>query len=144
MSADRRYGYREAEILGADPCRLVALLLRNLIDRLSDARAAVSVGDIPRRSRQITRAGEILNELAQSVDHARGGEISRNLVEIYDYLQRLLQRANFEQVAEPLVEAEGILRVLLEAWEQSLVGSAQPAPGAPAPQAAYEPVSCLG
>jgi flagellar protein FliS len=144
MSADRRYGYREAEILEADPCRLVALLLRNLIDRLADARAAVAAGDIRRRSSQITRAGEILNELAQSVDHTAGGEIGRNLVEIYDYLQRLLQRANFEQVAPPLVEAEGILRMLLEAWEQGLDGSGQPGPHAPAHDADYEPVSCLG
>jgi flagellar protein FliS len=144
MSADRRYDYRETEVLEADRCRLVVLLYRSLIHRLAEARAALAAGDIRARSSQITMASEILNELAQSVNHSEGGEISRNLVELYDYLQRLLQRANFEQAAPPLVEAETILRVLLEAWERCPAGREKPAPSAAASEADYEPVSCLG
>ncbi|HBY61334.1 MAG TPA: hypothetical protein DEH78_16050, partial [Solibacterales bacterium] len=41
-------------------------------------------GDIAGRSKEIVRAVSILTELSLSVDRSRGGELSRNLIELYD------------------------------------------------------------
>lgn len=110
--------YLETEILQADPLKLVQLLYRGALDSIGKARRFLQGGDIKGRSQQITKALEILTELATSLDRERGGELARTLVELYDYMQRRLQEANFQQVEAPMIEVENLLRTLLEGWEQ--------------------------
>ena len=119
MSTDVRDAYLESEILEADGWKLVQLMYRKTLDSLAAARQHLADGEIDQRSREITRVSEILNELALALDHDSGGELSRNLVELYDYVQTLLHTANYEQKDAPLVEAEKLLSTLLEAWESS-------------------------
>jgi flagellar protein FliS len=110
--------YQEAEILNADPLKLVRLMYRAAIDSIAAARRHVQAGQIPERSRRILRAAAIINELTQSLDRGRGGEIATNLAELYDYVGRKLVQANIQQLEAPLIESEELLRTLLEAWEQ--------------------------
>lgn len=109
--------YLESTILSADPLELVAILYHAALDRVGSAKAALREGDILRRSREITRASEVLNELALSLDHEQGGDFSRNLAELYDYMQRRLIEANCQQVIEPLDEVTSLLLTLREGWE---------------------------
>ena len=131
---DARLAYVENEILQADPIRLVQMLYRGALLAVGKARVHVHERDIAARSRQITKASEIINELTLSLNYEQGGEVARNLVELYDYMQRRLQDANFRQVEEPLVELERLLTTLLEAWEQCA-----PPPALTARQAYPEP-----
>ncbi len=109
--------YLEAEVLSADPMKLVWLLYRGALDASRTARACVESGDISGRSRQINRAYGILQELAGSLDHAQGGEISRRLASLYMYMQSRLIEANVRQSAQPLEEVETLLTTLLDAWK---------------------------
>lgn len=118
LAFDARLAYVENEILQADPVRLVQLLYRGALEAIGKARVFVREKNILDRSRQITKATDIINELTLSIDRERGGEIAANLVELYDYMQRRLQDANFRQIEEPLIELEKLLGTLLEAWEQ--------------------------
>ncbi len=118
MNEQRRQAYLDSAILESDPVKLIQILYRAALDAAGQARRHLAAGEIMARSRQLGKAGAILNELALSLNHQSGGSLSRNLVELYDYMQRLLQKANFEQVEAPLVELEGLLRTLLAAWEQ--------------------------
>ena len=79
--------YFEAEVLHADPLKLVQMLYRGAIDAVAAARRHVVEGNIRERSRSITRAMEIVNQLMFSLDHTAGGEISRNLSGLYAYIQ---------------------------------------------------------
>ena len=117
MRHNARLAYLETEILQADPVELVRLLYRGALGAVTKARQHVRENDIRARSRQITKASEILNELATSVDVEKGGGIATNLLELYDYMQRLLLEANFKQVEGPLVELEKLLATVLEGWE---------------------------
>ncbi len=110
--------YLDSEVLSADPIKLVQLLYRGALDAISGARRALASKDIATRSRLITKASAILNELALSLDHSTQPELCRNLVELYDYMLRRLIDANTQQVEAPLVEVEGLLRELLAAWQQ--------------------------
>lgn len=142
MTLDARDAYLETEILQADGRQLVHFLYEKALESLREARGYLAQGRITERSRSITRASEIVNELALALDHDTGGEVSRNLVEIYDYIQTLLQAANFEQIEPPLVEAEQLLETLCDAWQQS-----QPPEHAPVPveqPVERMPVDCLG
>lgn len=145
MPEGGRGAYLENEILQVDGWRLVELIYRAAIDAIGKAREHLRAGAIQARSRQITRASELVSELALSLDHEAGGGLSRNLAELYDYIQRLLQEANFRQIEPPLVEAQELLRTLLEAWQQAAAQDAPTSsPAAWSRQSERVPVNCLG
>lgn len=124
MHTDAHRSYLEGEILAADPLKLVQLLYRGALDAVQAARQHLNAGEIPNRSRNINKALSIVNELMLSLDHARGEGLSRELVELYDYIQRLLIAANVKQSEAPLIEAEKLLQTLLDAWQQCCVSTA--------------------
>lgn len=130
--------YLEAEVLGADPVTLVGILYRAAIESVAGARRHLLARDIQQRSRSITRASEILNQLMLSLDHSVGGELSRNLVELYAYMQTRLIDANTNQTDPPLAEVERLLVILAEAWR-----TATAIPAVSAADSSYVPVSCV-
>ena len=111
--------YRENEILTADPLKLVQMMYRAAIDSIGAARRHVRAGEIAERNLAIMRAWNIVNELMQSLNHAAGGEISRNLAGLYAYIQLRLLEANAQQTEPPLEEAEKLLATLLEGWSSA-------------------------
>lgn len=109
--------YLESEVFSAHPVKLVCLLYRGAIESVESARRHLREGDRLRRGRELAKASEILTELRSVLDYERGGDLSRNLGELYDYLQRRLNEAHIEQSDEPLAEAVRLLQVLLEGWK---------------------------
>jgi flagellar protein FliS len=118
MRSNPYQAYIHDEILTADPVRLVQLLYRGAIEATGDARRRLKEGDIKGRSAAITKAVEILAELASSLDHSKGGKLSAQLAELYDYMQRRLLAANSEQSEAPLAEVEELMETLEGAWQQ--------------------------
>ena len=109
--------YLESRVLSADPTELVRLLYQAATRAVRNARQQLAAGEIAARARSITWACEILIELTGSLDHARGGEISRRLALLYDYMIRKLIEANFRQSDALLGEVLGLLSTLSEAWD---------------------------
>lgn len=114
--------YLEHEVLEAHPVKLVQLLYRGALDSIASARRHLREGDIRARSQSITKAMLIVTELSSSLDVEHGGDLSRNLRDLYAYVQRLLIKANFEQREPPLIEAERLLFTLHEAWTECRAG----------------------
>ena len=104
--------------MGASALELVSLLYDGAQEAVRSALRHLAEGDIAARSREITRAQMILAELASSVDQERGGDISRQLLDLYAYLQRRLTTANTEQKPEPLEEVGRLLGTLIDGWRQ--------------------------
>jgi flagellar protein FliS len=140
MSYSAYEKYREGEILAADPLELVELLYRAAIQSITDARQHLRAGQIRERSDAISKAGAILNELMQSLDHDKGGEISKNLAELYDYIQRQLLKANMEQIEAPLTEVNKLLETLLEGWQAC--SAATPTASRNQNEAEDDPIAC--
>ncbi|HTQ54215.1 MAG TPA: flagellar export chaperone FliS [Bryobacteraceae bacterium] len=110
--------YLESQVLTADPLELVRLLYRAAIEATRDAQVHLRAGRIGERASRVSKAHAILTQLSLSLDHSRGGTLSRSLAELYDYLQRRLIEANTRQRVEPLVEVEGLLLTLAEGWDK--------------------------
>jgi len=117
MGSNAEHVYLETSVMQADPMALVKMLYRAAIDSVSRARMHLTRGEIRQRSLAISKAQEILSELAQAVDQKRGGDLAVRLLDLYDYMGRRLQEANFSQVEPPLVEVERLMTTLLEGWE---------------------------
>mgnify|MGYP001766287085 CR=1 FL=1 len=110
--------YLESRILTADPIELVRVLYRGAIDSVEQAREALRAGDVPHRTRNINRAIEIITELVLSLQRGETSDVASNLADLYDYMQRRLLEAHFQQSDPPLDEVSGLLKTLLEGWEQ--------------------------
>ena len=140
MSYSAHDKYREGEILSADPLQLVELLYRAAIQSITDARGYLRAGQIRKRSDAISKACAIVNELMQSLDHDKGGEISKNLAELYDYMLRQLLKANMEQIEAPLAEVNQLLGTLLEGWQAC--SAATPATSRHQNETEDNPIAC--
>lgn len=108
--------YLESRVISADPVELVNLLYQGCTVAVREARHHLAEGRIGERSREINKAFEILVELDVSLDHGRGGEISRRLAQLYGYMRQRLLDANMQQSDPPLTEVLGLLATLSEAW----------------------------
>jgi flagellar secretion chaperone FliS len=142
--------YFDDEVLTASPVKLIELLYRGAVDSIATARRYLRVGDIRARSRAISKAMAIVAELARSLDMRGGGELSRNLAELYSYVGKLLIQANTEQREAPLIEAGQLLATLLEGWSASMPaepdresGDSKPASPYQVDDAADERVACV-
>ncbi len=131
MMMHGRQTYLTERVLSADPLELVGLLYGGAIESVERARAGLAGGDIAARARAVSKAVEILSQLAWSLDHRPAPELSGRLAALYDYMQRRLLEGNFRQRDEPLAEVLGLLRTLGAAW-QSVSPASAPANAATA------------
>ncbi len=118
--------YVDEEVLNATPLKFVQMLYRGALDSIVAARRYLRLGDISARSLAISKAMRIVTELSLALDHQAGGELSKNLAQLYHYVETLLIKANWEQRDPPLAEAERLLTTLAEAWEICAQESAPP------------------
>jgi len=118
MAIPAHDAYLESKVLSADPLELVRIMYQGALEAVANARRRLAENDVLGRSREITRAHAILTELALSLNHEAGGDLSRNLAELYDYMQRRLLEAHLQQSDAPLAEVAKLLATLLEGWNQ--------------------------
>ena len=109
--------YVELKVLSASPLELVTMLYRAAIDSLEEARRGLAPGESKRRAGAVARACGVIIELTQSLDNEQGGELSRNLLELYDYILRRIHESNREGDDAGFREVIRLLSTLLEGWE---------------------------
>ena len=109
----------DVSILTAEPIELVRILYRTALDSVSAARAHLASGDIQQRTHAISKAVSILQELAVSLNPEVEPKLAGTLAELYDYMQRRLLAANFEQSDAPLGEVMGLLETMTQAWYEA-------------------------
>jgi flagellar protein FliS len=112
--------YNEGRVFSETPLNLVVALYQGAIDSTRQAARCLAAREIVARGKAINKTLAILTELIASLDHAKGGEISRNLHKLYSYMQSRLLEAHMKQQMEPLEEVTQLLGVLLEGWEQAV------------------------
>lgn len=110
--------YLENKILSASPVELIRILYQGALSSIRDAKGYLAEGDIAKRSRAISKATAILTELSCSLNHEAAADLGARLASLYDYMQRRLLEANFEQSEAPLNEVLALLATLAESWEE--------------------------
>lgn len=116
--------YQRQAVLTASPGQLVLMLYDGTLRFLHLARVAFPEADTPRGIERIhqnlTKATNILAELQSNLDLSAGGDYAENLSRLYDYYQRRLHEANLQKVEAPVIEVEGLVSQLREAWAEML------------------------
>jgi flagellar secretion chaperone FliS len=111
--------YRQTQAQTAAPGELVVMLYRGAARFVTGAIDAIERKDIQAAHHNLVRAQAVITELQDTLDVERGGEVARNLAQIYAYLQRRLIEANLRKDAQPAHEVAHLVRELLPAWEQA-------------------------
>jgi flagellar protein FliS len=106
-------------VSGADPHRLVLMLMDGALDRMTVARGCLERhqrGDVGRKAQLLSQCLHIVAELRGSLNLKDGGELANNLNELYDYMSRQLLRANAENNVGCLTEVMSLLGEIRSAW----------------------------
>lgn len=100
----------------ASPARLVAMLYDKAISCLNDAIRAIEAGDLEARWKSNTRAIEIINHMLITLDMEKGGDISKNLDQLYRFMLARMPEIDMKNNAALAREMIGLLEPLRRAW----------------------------
>jgi flagellar protein FliS len=107
----------ETAVESASPHRLIQMLMEGALSKIAAAKGFMERGEIRAKGEQVGSAISILEGLKASLDFEKGGEIARNLDELYIYMGRRLVEANRENDPALLDEVSDLLREVKEAWD---------------------------
>ena len=118
VNAYRQVGVQSV-VDGASPHTLIHLLFDALEASLNAAKGAMQRGEIEEKGRQIGKSVRILEEgLKASLDMEQGGEISQNLVSLYDYCITQITLANLRNDVALLETAQNVLAPVAQGWRE--------------------------
>ena len=117
--------YRSNAVLTASPGQLVLMLFDGALKAMAIAREAFNQpeGDARRIeiiNHQLQKAQNILHELQGGLNMEAGGEFSKTLYRLYDYHTRRLFEANLRKDVALVIEVEGLVGSLRDAWSEML------------------------
>lgn len=131
MNAYRTMGV-ESIIESASPQRLVQMLFEGARTAVSAAALHLQRHDVAAKCEAISKAIAIIDGgLKASLDLNGGGELAKNLSDLYAYMTQRLLHANLKSDLVALNEVGKLLEQLGSAWEtmdNNAVASSQPAP----------------
>lgn len=109
--------YQTQQIMTASPARLVAMLFEKAISCLNEAIRAIEAGDIQARWKANSRAMEIINHLLTTLDMEKGGDIAKNLDQIYRFMLARLPEVDMNNNPAPAREVIGLLEPMRRSWQ---------------------------
>jgi len=104
-------------VMDASPHRLIQMLLDGALSRILSAKASIKQNNIAKKGEQIGSAISIVEGLRASLDFNQGGDISKNLDVLYEYVNGVLLQANIKNDASLLDEAGKLLSEIKMAWD---------------------------
>ncbi|WP_060613249.1 flagellar export chaperone FliS [Pseudomonas brassicacearum] len=107
----------ESGILAASPHQRIVMLFDSYQASIRLARLHLQAGNIAEKGNAITKAINIVNQgLRASLDLEQGGDIAMQLDQLYDYVVRVLLRANLNNDETALTTAADLLNNVAVAW----------------------------
>lgn len=104
-------------VMDASPHRLIQMLLDGALSRILSAKASLRQNNIAKKGEQIGGAISIIESLKASLDFKKGGEISKNLDALYEYISHILLQANIKNDDALLDEAGKLLSQIKMGWD---------------------------
>ena len=124
-------GSQTSQAMVADKVELIQMLFDGLIDSLVTAKGHIQRGSIEDKNKSLMRAGRIVIGLQGALDLDKGGDLARNLYELYSYVTRRLVHVNARNDLDALQEVHTLLNEIRQAWRDvpNLLPKTAPASG---------------
>lgn len=121
----KQFHYKATEILTADPAKIILMLYDGAISFMYQASSAAESKQYIERANKISRVNSILLELLSSLDFEKGGEIAKNLREIYVFLVKELLKADHQNDAELIQRCAQVLEIIRDGWKEVVSQASQ-------------------
>jgi flagellar protein FliS len=112
--------YKTTSIQSASREKLLLMMYEGAIKFTKLAIQAAEEKKIADRGVNIGRAYDIVMELNNTLDHKIGGDISKNLEQLYMFITDQYTKANISGSPEPLREALKLLETLYDGWAKAV------------------------
>jgi len=108
-----------AQISEASPHRLIQMLFEGGLDRLAQAKGALSRGDIAQKCLFITKSIDIITGLRQGLNEEKAEDPAtiQQLDSLYEYMNSQLLKANLNNDPEIIDEVVRLLTTLKSGWD---------------------------
>lgn len=111
--------YQQNSVNTASKEKLLLMLLDGLVKFIKQGITGIEEKNIEKSNTNLIKAQSIILELIASLNMKIGGEISRSLSLIYDYMYRRLVEANIKKDADIANEVLGFAEELKETFEEA-------------------------
>ncbi|MCB1935356.1 MAG: flagellar export chaperone FliS [Nitrosomonas sp.] len=117
ISAYQRVGV-ETGVESANPHKLILMLFEGAIEALAKAKMHIRHNEIAKKGEMLSKAIMIIDHgLKASLDTNVGGQLSLNLLALYDYMTNRLFFANLNSDIQIIEEVNKLLNELYDAWK---------------------------
>lgn len=112
--------YKDSSVQSASREKLLLMLYEGAIRYTRKAIQACEAKDIAERGMNIGKAFDIVMELNNTLNHEVGGDISKNLEQLYMFITDKLTQANISGKKEPLEQVVKLLETLYAGWVEAI------------------------
>lgn len=112
--------YQRNAVMTASPEKLIKMLYEGAIKHLEQSRIGLSDENTSRSQEvglALGKAIGIVGELRASLDHTVGGDISRDLDQLYEFVLDQLSQANLQRTPDGVNASLEVMRTLKEGWD---------------------------
>lgn len=108
--------YKQNSVTTASPGELTLMLYNGCLKFLGKAKVAITEKDIEEKNYNIQRAQAIIAELMSTLN--MDIEISKQMLPLYDYMNRRLVEANIQSDVAIIEEVEGLVTEFRDTWKE--------------------------
>lgn len=126
MTANALQAYQQTRIRTASQGKLIVMLYDEGLKQLRSAKDELdsTYPNLETAHNAIVKAQDIITELMVSLDFEKGGDIARNLFNLYIFFNQTLSEANISKQTSGIIQVCKLMIELRDAWK-SIEGSAE-------------------
>lgn len=112
--------YKHTSIQSASKEKLLLMMYEGAIKFTKKAIKAAEEKKVAERCENIGRAFDVVLELNNTLDHNIGGDVAKQLEQLYMFITEQYTKANLSGDIEPLNTALKVLETLYDGWQQAI------------------------
>jgi flagellar secretion chaperone FliS len=120
VSSTGHQAYQASAIETASPEQLTLMCYDGALKFMRRAMRSCEENDLARLSEWTGRAQAVINELNVTLNMEAGGEIARNLRDIYLFVNRHLAQGAMKREPQAIEQAIGLIEGLRESWAEAM------------------------
>jgi flagellar secretion chaperone FliS len=112
--------YKTTSVQSASKEKILLMLYEGAIRFMKQAIVAIDRKDIAARGMNVGRAFDIVMELNNTLNHEVGGDLAKNLEQLYMFVTDQLTQANIKNDKVPLQHALKTMETLYQGWVEAV------------------------
>ncbi|WP_409368025.1 flagellar export chaperone FliS [Lysinibacillus sp. 38-6] len=108
--------YKQNSVTTASPGELTLMLYNGCLKFLNKAKLAIQDNNIQEKNTNLIKAQAIISELMATLN--MDIEVSKNMLALYEYMNRRLVEANIQKDVNIIEEVEGLVTEFRDTWKE--------------------------